>query len=134
MAASGCIPQVLCLKAETYPRKVKTPPQADAFRDCGVMQHALHPKGETCATTSRDLYKAQHTGHSNIHPNLPSSRCSIQTPSGCTGTSPLKGGTCTVTHEEGYETAEKKIVHDLKREASRMEEVMTILSTHYVVK
>ena len=38
---------------------------------------------------------------------------------------PLKGGTCTVTHEEGYETAEKKRVHDLKREASRMEEVMT---------
>ena len=47
---------------------------------------------------------------------------------------PLKGGTCTVTHEEGYETAEKKRVHDLKREASRMEEVMTILSTHYGVK
>ena len=47
---------------------------------------------------------------------------------------PLKGETCTVTHEEGYETAEKKRVHELKRETSRMEEVMTILSTHYGVK
>ena len=34
---------------------------------------------------------------------------SIQTPS-----------ECTVTHEEGYETAEKKRLRDLKREASRM--------------
>ena len=34
---------------------------------------------------------------------------------------PPKGGTCTVTHEEGYETAEKKRLRDLKREASRMD-------------
>ena len=35
-----------------------------------------------------------------------------------------------MTHEEGYETAEKKRLRDLKREVSRMDQLITLPSMH----
>ena len=45
--------QVLCLKAETYPHKVKTSPQAETLRDGGSRFAGFTPKVKTCATTFR---------------------------------------------------------------------------------
>ena len=38
--------QVLCLKAETYPHKVKTSPQAETLRDGAAGLQALRPRSK----------------------------------------------------------------------------------------
>jgi len=40
------MPQVLCLKAETYPHKVKTSPQAETLRDGAAGLQALRPRSK----------------------------------------------------------------------------------------
>ena len=40
------MPQVLCLKAETYPHKVKTSPQAETLRDGGSKVCRLYAQGQ----------------------------------------------------------------------------------------
>ena len=59
------MPQVLCLKAETYPHKVKTSPQAETLQDGGSRFAGFTPKVKTCATTFRHSHR-QSTGMTDL--------------------------------------------------------------------